>query len=185
MGRANTKENGISCSYVVARYKEAGNIVEQYEKNVFKGNFTKDMCDNRLDIITDLPRDNIGNKIKDDISNINDNAEGEMDSVETPLNEFGLQTPNYHSGGGKRYSTETSFGQNGLKAHNKFRDIHGSTYMKIDPTLSKDAELYAKELAKIGGLIPSMLDNVGENLAFNCSSDENYVLTAAEVTRRW
>ena len=79
----------------------------------------------------------------------------------------------------------SSFEENGLQAHNIFRNIHGVKKMRIDPILSKDAELYAKELARIGVVKHAHLKGIGENLAYRCSSDANYQLSAIEATKRW
>ena len=37
---------GLKCTYIVARYKGAGNTKEGYRRNVFKGNFSKAICKN-------------------------------------------------------------------------------------------------------------------------------------------
>ena len=84
-----------------------------------------------------------------------------------------------------RDDASAPFDENGLQAHNIFRAIHGSTDLRIDPTLSEEAELYAKELAKLGHLKHAQLEDVGENLAYGCSSKDDYELSAAEATKRW
>lgn len=37
-------KSGMFCTYVVARYKPAGNYRGRYVKNVLKGEYTKDIC---------------------------------------------------------------------------------------------------------------------------------------------
>ena len=46
IGKANIKKNGMYCTYVVGRYKKAGNFMGKYKENVEKGSFSKDMCNN-------------------------------------------------------------------------------------------------------------------------------------------
>ena len=36
----------MQCTYVVGRYKRAGNFMGKYKENVEKGTFSKDMCNN-------------------------------------------------------------------------------------------------------------------------------------------
>ena len=64
MGRANTKEKDMSCSYIVGRYKGAGNMGGEYKKNVLKGKFTKDLCDKLDDVIKDIPSDKSTSSVK-------------------------------------------------------------------------------------------------------------------------
>ena len=40
------------CTYVVARYKVAGNMAGQYKDNVEEGDFSKEVCD-KIEEITD------------------------------------------------------------------------------------------------------------------------------------
>lgn len=45
VGRAsNTKSNGMVCTYVVGRYRPAGNFMGKFKENVLKGTFSKDLC---------------------------------------------------------------------------------------------------------------------------------------------
>ena len=44
MGRFTTKLLGEVCTYIVARYKEAGNVAGLYKSNVIKGNFDQNAC---------------------------------------------------------------------------------------------------------------------------------------------
>ena len=81
------------------------------------------------------------------------------------------------SGGG-------SFAENGLKAHNMFRKIHGAPEMKLDEKMSKEAEEYAKKLADMGTLQHADTD-YGENLAMKCSSEKGEEMTAEEATKNW
>ena len=173
MGRVNKKEHGMSCSYIVGRYKEAGNIGGEYTNNVLKGIFTKDVCKKLDDLIKDLPSDDSGNGSKDNGGGGGGEGANGANSG-SPIAEEG-----------KHVTLNSTFEENGLQAHNTLRAIHGSTDMKLDPTLSEDAELYAKELAKLGHLKHAQLEDVGENLAYGCSSKDGYELSAAVATKRW
>ena len=168
MGRASGIKDGLSCSYVVGRYKEAGNVGGKYKKNVFKGSFSIDMCKKIDGLIKDIP-----SKISAGNNNGDKNVPSEnTDNVDS-------------SKGNASGNSLVPFDENGLHVHNIFRNIHGSVKMTIDPGLSRDAELYAKELSKTGNLKHALLDNVGENLAYGCSSEPNYELSATEATKRW
>ena len=182
MGRASTKEHGMSCSYIVGRYKEAGNMGGEYKKNVFKGSFTKDLCNKLDDLIKGMLPDN-----SHDSDNVNSDDENSGSKGDNGDNIAGSDdnSGSPKAARGNEDSTGSSFNENALQAHNNFRAIHGATDMKIDPTLSEDAELYAKELAKIGYLKHAQLEDIGENLAYGCSSTENYEISAAEATKRW
>ena len=41
IGKADVNENGMKCTYVVGRYRPAGNMIGDYAKNVPKGSFNK------------------------------------------------------------------------------------------------------------------------------------------------
>ena len=51
IGKASGEKNGMYCTYVVGRYKKAGNFIGKYKENVEKGTFNKDMCDKLDDMI--------------------------------------------------------------------------------------------------------------------------------------
>ena len=44
IGKADIEQRGMQCTYVVGRYKRAGNFMGKYKENVEKGTFSKDMC---------------------------------------------------------------------------------------------------------------------------------------------
>ena len=186
MGRARGKKDGKNCSYVVGRYKGAGNVGGKYKKNVVKGSFTKGLCDKLGELIKDIPPDNSDSikKINGDSDNINDDS---IDTSSVGTNVAGSDKimGNQKAVDGKEGSSGSPFDENGLQVHNRLRALHGSTDMKIDPNLSEDAELYAKQLATIGSLRHAQLEGIGENLAYGCSSKEDYELSAAEAIKRW
>ena len=41
IGKADVNENGMKCTYIVGRYRPAGNMIGDYAKNVPKGSFNK------------------------------------------------------------------------------------------------------------------------------------------------
>ena len=51
MGKATKKENGMTCTYIVARYEKPGRIIGAYKENVPKGKFKKDLCEKLEDMI--------------------------------------------------------------------------------------------------------------------------------------
>ena len=55
-----------------------------------------------------------------------------------------------------------------LDAHNRYRDIHDSPTMKLNPKLCQEAQAYAEELAKSGKFEHSKGLKDGENLAMKC-----------------
>ena len=55
IGQATGKNNGMFCTYIVGRYKPAGNFQGKYDANVKKGSFEKDkICDNLDDMIKNM-----------------------------------------------------------------------------------------------------------------------------------
>jgi len=46
IGRAFKNEGGIKCEYVVARYRPAGNFLNEFNENVWQGSYDKSICDN-------------------------------------------------------------------------------------------------------------------------------------------
>ena len=179
MGRASGKKQGVTCSYIVGRYKEAGNVGGLYTRNVLEGSFGKELCNKIDDLLKDLTT---GGGIGDTNKHRNSNSSstpGGTDNSNEGNSESSAQKEKNEGG------SAAPFDHNGLEAHNIFRNIHGSAKMKIDPTLSRDAELYAKELVKIGKLKHSQLGGIGENLAYGCSSEIKFKLSAAEATKRW
>ena len=51
IGKADGERNGMYCTYVVGRYKKAGNFIGKYKENVGKGTFSKDICGKLDDMI--------------------------------------------------------------------------------------------------------------------------------------
>ena len=95
---------------------------------------------------------------------------------------------NEDSSKGSSGKSSGGFAESGLKAHNKYRKVHGSPEMKLDEQMSKSAEEYAKKIAQMGALQHSSSsersDN-GENLYMACSSDKTKKVTGEEATKNW
>ncbi len=45
IGKAFAKKDGMYCTYVVGRYKPAGNMKGEYKENVVKGSYDKGSCE--------------------------------------------------------------------------------------------------------------------------------------------
>ncbi len=58
IGRASSKKDGMFCTFVVARYKEAGNLKGAFKENVLKGNFSKDVCGKLDEMISKIGEGN-------------------------------------------------------------------------------------------------------------------------------
>ena len=73
--------------------------------------------------------------------------------------------------GGKK----DSFEQFHLDAHNKYRKVHNAPSMTLNSKMSKEAEEYAKKIAKLRRLqhsSPKERNGQGENLAYSCKSGD-------------
>ena len=77
-----------------------------------------------------------------------------------------------------------AFQQGSLIAHNKLRQIHGTSPMRLSKEMCDEAEAYAKVLAQQGSLKHDNSKD-GENLALGCSSAADGGLSGAEATKRW
>ena len=88
MGRASVIRNGMKCVYVVGRYKEKGNSVGLFHKNVFKGQFTLDKCKHLDQIIRERCKTYITNAaglLKTGGSKIHAISKGYAGQMETRL----------------------------------------------------------------------------------------------------
>ena len=54
IGKADAEKNGMYCTYVVGRYKKAGNFIGKYKENVEKGSFSQDICGKLEQMIADM-----------------------------------------------------------------------------------------------------------------------------------
>ena len=78
-----------------------------------------------------------------------------------------------------------SFGDEGLKAHNKYRRIHNAPAMRLNYDMSQQATAYAVRLASMGKLQHSSSSErpgQGENLAMSCGSGG---LSAQRAIEMW
>ncbi len=90
----------------------------------------------------------------------------------------------------RRFFIGTSaFIQNALMWHNRFRCVHGSASLRLNDTLTKEANDFASDIvSKLHGILQhSKLETrngEGENLAMTCTGDRSS-LKGAEATFKW
>ena len=84
------------------------------------------------------------------------------------------------------------FRQNGLRAHNEYRQVHGAPAMTLNAAMSASAQAYAQKLASQlsqGGHLKhapqSERNGEGENLSMKCGPFSDKMATAREVTKDW
>ena len=54
IGSADAEKNGMHCTYVVGRYKKAGNFIGNYKENVEQGSFSQDICGKLDEMIANM-----------------------------------------------------------------------------------------------------------------------------------
>lgn len=54
IGKASGKKNGMTCTYIVARYRPPGNYKSQFADNVLKGSFNEGKCSDLEKDIQDI-----------------------------------------------------------------------------------------------------------------------------------
>ena len=54
IGKASAEKSGMHCTYVVGRYKKAGNFIGNYKENVEKGTFSQDTCGKLDEMIANI-----------------------------------------------------------------------------------------------------------------------------------
>lgn len=54
IGKASGKKNGMTCTYIVARYRPPGNYKSQFADNVLKGSFNEGRCSDLEKDIQDI-----------------------------------------------------------------------------------------------------------------------------------
>ena len=181
IGMATGKKNGMTCTYIVGRYRPAGNMGGQYKANVPKGSFTPGVCSSLNKMVKEIEKSS-----GDGASNV-----GEVPPPHLSFN--GAEESESGSAPGEKELAETgsnndalvkSFQKGGLEAHNKFRKIHDTTALKLNQKMCKEAEDYAKVLAKKGRLQHAGVKD-GENLAFACSYGSQNKFSGAEATKNW
>lgn len=86
------------------------------------------------------------------------------------------------------FSELTEEEQQGLAAHNEFRQIHHVSAMILDRQMCDEAHQYAERLARMGRLEHSKdreRDGQGENLAMGCSSGASPQTVEQAVNSWW
>ena len=56
IGKATGTHNGIPCIYIVARYRPPGNFEGQFQTEVKRGSFTKEVCKNLASKRDEFPK---------------------------------------------------------------------------------------------------------------------------------
>lgn len=74
-----------------------------------------------------------------------------------------------------------TFGKDAFDAHNRYRSLHQAPALKWSRSLEKDAERWAKQMAKEGRLRSEDIDD-GENLYSVTGKSD---VTGGEVVDRW
>ena len=83
----------------------------------------------------------------------------------------------------------STFRQNALMWHNKLRCVHYADRLRLNDSLSKEADDYANEIvSKHNGILDhsnlQSRKDEGENLAMTCSANRK-TLSGAEATFKW
>ncbi|XP_065676310.1 uncharacterized protein LOC100206500 isoform X4 [Hydra vulgaris] len=184
MGKATSKKGGMLCTYIVGRYKPAGNMLTQFTKNVFEGSFDKKKTCNSLDNLLSSvvqPSESKQGSQSDSTSSSDSSASNSSNSNSPAVIPNALPSSESKAGS----NNQNSFDQSGLKAHNILRKIHNAPDMELNPQLSADAQKYAEHLADIQKLQhASDLNGQGENLAYGCNS-AGTEMSAAEAVKNW
>ena len=181
---ATGKKNGMTCTYVVGRYRPMGNMGGQYKDNVPKGSFTTAACSKLKDVINELEKGTAEGGGNAGGAGNADDSSGGSPGFKAPGQPGQAEAPpggGAPSGGG---AEGTTFQKGGLLAHNKFRKIHGTPAMTLNAKMCDEAQAYAEVLAKKGRLEHAKVKD-GENLAYGCSSGPGAKLSGAEATKRW
>ena len=173
----------MTCYFVVGRYRKKGNWghLNDYNKNVPKGSFTRTVCSSLDDMVKE---------------------------IESSVGDGGETTAGAASGGTTGGSTTTASGSNGsgatsdggamsaagisgtanqqaaLMLHNIFRKIHGTPEMKLNAKMNEEAQAYADVLLarQTTDIEHSSQRRDGENLAYDCFDKNADAVTA---TKAW
>ncbi|XP_065647709.1 uncharacterized protein LOC105846415 isoform X4 [Hydra vulgaris] len=175
MGKATSEKDGLICTYFVARYKPRGNIVSKYKENVLAGSFDSTSTCSNLDSLASSAMQVSGS---DGVAGVA--AGGSATSTSDSQNGDG----SLNSLGNQNDLNANEFDQVGLRAHNVFRKIHNVPELQLNAELSASAQKYAVYLSSIQRLQHSNVADEGENLGFQCFSDEKEA-SAANIVKDW
>ena len=154
----------------------------EYKTNVPKGSFTQGVCSSLNKLVKEIEKSS-----GDGASNVGEVPPPQLsfNGAEEEEKELDGAGEKELAGTGSNNDAEVkSFQNGGLEAHNKFRKIHNSTALKLNRKMCKEAEDYAKALAKKGRLQHAGVKD-GENLAFACSRGSRNKFSGAEATKNW
>lgn len=74
------------------------------------------------------------------------------------------------------------FARTSLEVHNKFRSAHNVPPLSWSNELARGAQIWAKKLAKEGGLKHDQLKGIGENVFM---ASQGFDVAAEEATETW
>ena len=192
IGIATGKERGITCYFVVGRYRKKGNWghLNDYNKNVPKGSFTRTVCSS------------LDNMVKEIESSVQDGGQSNAGGGSGDSTGGSTSKGSESGGAGSQESTATGggalpsaggvsgtkFQREVLMAHNRLRKIHGTPEMRLNAKMNKEAQTYAEILARNG--VKNIRHSTdrnddGENLAYSCSSREDPNFNGVKVTKDW
>ena len=192
IGIATGKERGMTCYFVVGRYRIKGNWgrLSDYNKNVPKGSFTRTICSSLDNMVKEI-ESSVGDGGQ---SNAGGDAGGSIGGSTSKGSGSGVPGSEASAafGGGAVQSawrvSGTKFQREVLMAHNRFRKIHGTPEMRLNEKMNKQAQAYAEVLARNG--VKNIRHSTdrnddGENLAYSCSSREDPNFNGVKVTKDW
>ena len=180
-------DGGMTCSFVVGRYRRPGNWggKNEYVINVPQGSYTTSVCSSLGKMVKDV----LAEAANGDTTNAGVGSDGSTaGSMSTGSGTVGAGSDgDGTSAGGGAITSEGASGtanqQGALMLHNKLRRIHGTPEMKLNAKMNEEAQAYADVLLARNSLSIRHSDTKdGENIGFDCA-DAGY--NPARATKRW
>ena len=182
----------MTCYFVVGRYRKKGNWghLNDYNKNVPKGSFTRTVCSSLDNMVKEI-ESNIGGGGKSNAGGGSGGSTGGSTSKGSGNGGTGSEGSTATAGGAVPSAggvSGTKFQREVLMAHNRLRKIHGTPEMKLNAKMNKEAQTYAEILARNG--VKNIRHSTdrnddGENLAYSCSSRKDPNFNGVKVTKDW